>query len=155
MLNIEIPGREPLALRHLVLDYNGTIAVDGHVLPELAAPLETLSRDLEIHVLTADTYGTAAAQCAGLRVQLRTFPRSGAGQCKEEIVRSLGGGVVCLGNGFNDIPMFRCADLAIAVMLEEGVCAALLPWADVVVRSALDGLMLLLNPSRLRATLRN
>lgn len=155
MLNIEIPGRAPLALRHLVLDYNGTIAVDGRVLPELATPLEALSRELEIHVLTADTYGTAAEQCAGLRVQLRTFPRSGAGRCKEEIVRSLGGGVVCLGNGFNDIPMFGCADLSIAVMLEEGVCAALLPCADVLVRSALDGLMLLLNPSRLRATLRN
>ena len=35
MLNIEIPGREPLALCHLVLDYNGTIAVDGKLLPEL------------------------------------------------------------------------------------------------------------------------
>ena len=44
MLNIEIPGREPLALRHLVLDYNGTIAVDGKLLPELAAPLGELSR---------------------------------------------------------------------------------------------------------------
>lgn len=60
MLNIEIPGREPLALCHLVLDYNGTIAVDGKLLPELAAPLGELSRTLEVHVLTADTYGTAA-----------------------------------------------------------------------------------------------
>ena len=107
MLNIEIPGREPLALRHLVLDYNGTIAVDGKLLPELAAPLGELSRTLEVHVLTADTYGTAAKQCGGLGVKLHTFPREGAGRCKEEIVRALGDGVVCMGNGFNDIPMFR------------------------------------------------
>lgn len=155
MLKIEIPGRTPLEVRHLVLDYNGTIAVDGLVLKELAEPLETLSRSLEVHVLTADTYGTAAAQCAGLKVRVHTFPREGAGRCKEEIVRSLSGGVVCMGNGFNDLPMFRIADLSIAVLLEEGVCAALLGAADVLVRSAADGLALLTNPDRLRATMRN
>lgn len=155
MLKIEIPGRAPLELQHLVLDYNGTIAVDGLVLKELAAPLESLSRSLVVHVLTADTYGTAAAQCAELKVQVHTFPHEGAGRCKEEIVRALGGGVVCMGNGFNDIPMFRLADLSIAVLLEEGTCAALLGAADVLVHSALDGLVLLTNPDRLRATLRN
>ena len=155
MLNIEIPGREPLALCHLVLDYNGTIAVAGKLLPELAAPLGELSRTLEVHVLTADTYGTAAKQCGGLGVKLHTFPREGAGRCKEEIVRALGDGVVCMGNGFNDIPMFRCAGLSIAVLLEEGMCAGLLAEADVLVRSALDGLDLLRHPDRLRATLRN
>ena len=60
-----------------------------------------------------------------------------------------------MGNGFNDIPMFRCAGLSIAVLLEEGMCAGLLAEADVLVRSALDGLDLLRRPDRLRATLRN
>ena len=155
MLKIEIPGRTPLEVRHLVLDYNGTIAVDGLLLKGLAEPLEALSRSLEIHVLTADTYGTAASQCAGLKVRVHTFPREGAGRCKEEIVRGLDGGVVCMGNGFNDLPMFRLADLSIAVLLEEGTCAALLGAADVLVRSAADGLALLTNPDRLRATLRD
>lgn len=155
MLRIEIPGREALELRHLVLDYNGTIAVDGALLPQLARPLEELSRVLDIHVLTADTYGTAAAQCAGLPVRLHTFPREGAGRCKEEIVRALGGGVACMGNGWNDLPMFRLASLSIAVLLEEGMCARLLAGADVLVRSPLDGLDLLRCPGRLRATLRD
>ena len=155
MLTINIPGREPLTLRHLVLDYNGTIAVDGLLLQELIQPMQELGRSLELHVLTADTYGTATAQCAGIPVQIHTFPRADAGSCKEKIVRALGAGVVCLGNGFNDIPMFQIADLSIAVLLEEGLCAALLPHADVLVRSALDGLTLLINQDRLRATLRN
>ena len=29
MIRFDIPGREPLTIDFLVLDYNGTIAVDG------------------------------------------------------------------------------------------------------------------------------
>ena len=103
MLQIEIPGRETLELRHLVLDYNGTIAVDGQILEALRERLRTLSHLLEIHVLTADTYGTVARQCDGLPLTVRTFPRAEAGVCKAEIVRGLEGGVVCLGNGYNAV----------------------------------------------------
>ena len=85
---------------------------------------------------------------------MKTFPRAGAAACKEEIVRALGGGAACVGNGFNDIEMFDAAELSIAVMDREGVCAALLPHADILVRSALDGLDLLLNTERVKATLR-
>ena len=58
------------------------------------------------------------------------------------------------GNGFNDIKMFDIAGLSIAVMDKEGVCAALIPHADVLVRSAEEALDLLIYTDRLRATLR-
>ena len=32
MIVIEMPGREPLKINHVVLDYNGTAAVDGMLL---------------------------------------------------------------------------------------------------------------------------
>ena len=32
MLTVNIPGRGALSLSHLILDYNGTIALDGLVL---------------------------------------------------------------------------------------------------------------------------
>ena len=35
MIQIEIPGRETLSIDHVVLDYNGTIAVDGILLEEI------------------------------------------------------------------------------------------------------------------------
>lgn len=155
MLTVSIPGRETLELNYLVLDYNGTIAVDGALLPGVADRLAALKNRLEILVLTADTYGTVREQCAPLGVEVRTFPREGAAACKAEIVRELGGGAVCLGNGFNDIPMFDAAALSVAVLEEEGVCAALLSRADVLVPSAVSGLDLLLRPDRLRATLRS
>ena len=77
-----------------------------------------------------------------------------AADCKEEIVRSLGGKAACIGNGFNDIKMFDIADLSIAIMDGEGVCAGLIAHSDALVRSAEEGLDLLLKTDRLRATLR-
>lgn len=154
MIKIEIPGRETIEIEHVVLDYNGTIALDGRLIAGAAERIRKLSKLARVYVLTADTYGTVRAQCAGLGAEIMTFPRANAADCKEEIARSLGGKAACIGNGFNDIKMFGIAELAIAVMDGEGVCAALISHADVLVRSAEEGLDLLLKPDRLRATLR-
>ena len=154
MIRIEIPGRETLTIEHVVLDYNGTIAVDGLVLEELKPRLQALLKEVTVTVLTADTYGTVRAQCEPLGLRVETFPREGASACKAEIVGKLQGGRVCFGNGYNDMAMFDLAELSVAIMEGEGVCGALLAHADVVVRSAADALDLLLKPDRLRATLR-
>ena len=74
MLTISIPGRGDLVLRHLLLDFNGTIAEDGRLAAGMAERLEALSRSLAIYVVTADTHGTAAAACAGLPVEVLTYP---------------------------------------------------------------------------------
>lgn len=108
----------------------------------------------QLYILTADTYGTVKEQCCGLGIEVMTFPREGAAECKEEIVKGLSGGVVCLGNGLNDIQMFDAADLSIAVLEKEGLCGRLLNHADVIAPSFTAGLALLLKPNRLRATLR-
>lgn len=154
MLNIQIPGREELVLSHLILDYNGTIAEDGRIIDGIGPKLEELSKVLNICVITADTHGTAAARCAGLPLTVKTFPTTAVGAIKAAEARALGGGVVCVGNGFNDIPMSDACDLSICVIGREGCCGALLSHADVVVTSIHDALDLLLKPHRLRATLR-
>ena len=84
MLHIEIPGRAPMDIANVVFDYNGTIAVDGKVLPELRERIEALLKLVPVYVLTADTYGTVRAQCEPLGMIVHTFPREGAAQCKEE-----------------------------------------------------------------------
>ena len=60
---IEIPGYKTLDLDYLVLDYNGTIAVDGLIPPAIKERLLLLGDSFKIYVLTADTHGTAAAMC--------------------------------------------------------------------------------------------
>lgn len=154
MIAIDIPGRESISIEHVVLDYNGTIAVDGHVLEPLKERFCELLKKVSVVVLTADTYGTVRAECEPLGLQIETFPRSKAAECKAEIVKGLSGGVACFGNGFNDIAMFDECALSVAVIEGEGLCAGLLSHADVVVSSACDGLDLLLKPNHLRATLR-
>lgn len=154
MITIDIPGRPTLHLTSVVLDYNGTIARDGQLLPAAAQRIRQLTSAVPVYILTADTYGTAARQCTGLRATIETFPNDRAAQSKAEIVRGLGEGVCAIGNGFNDIPMFDAAALSIAVLEREGLCAALLPHATVLVPAPEDALDLLLHPDRLRATLR-
>jgi P-type E1-E2 ATPase len=151
-LRVEIPGRGALALRHLLLDLNGTIARDGRLLPAVRRRLPALARLLEVRVLTADTFGTAARALAGLPVRLEPVA---TGREKERIVRALGSaGVAAVGNGANDAAMLRRAALGIAVVGPEGAAGGAVLAADVVVTGVLDALDLLLRPRRLVATLR-
>jgi len=154
MLTIQIPGREAFSISHLILDYNGTIALDGEIIPEIAPRLEAMAKDLSIYVITADTHGTAARKCQGLPLTVLTFPTTEVGRIKAEEARKLTGGVACIGNGFNDIQMSDACDLSICVMGKEGCCSALIAHTDVTVTSIEDALDLLLIPGRLRATLR-
>ena len=62
-MKISIPGYRELNISNLILDYNGTIAVDGAIPDEVKAALTRLSELLSIYVLTADTHGTAKAMC--------------------------------------------------------------------------------------------
>jgi P-type E1-E2 ATPase len=151
-LRLEIPGRPAVALRHLLLDLNGTLARDGRVLASVRRRLRPLARILEVRVLTADTFATAAAQLRGLPVSLE---RVGTGADKARLARALAReGVAAIGNGANDVGMLRAAALGIAVVGPEGMAGALVAAADVVVVRAEDALDLVLRPGRLAATLR-
>jgi len=150
VLTVEIPGRRPLRLAHLALDLNGTLAGAGRLLPGVAPRLRRLAGLLEVTVLTADTFGTAARLFGPLPVRLVAV-RTGADKRRFALSRR---GVAAVGNGANDVAMLRAAALGIAVVGPEGAAAEALRSADVVVRDVNDGLDLLLDPRRLTATLR-
>ena len=154
MLTINIPGREELNLSHLILDYNGTIAEDGEIIESIRPRLAELSKVLTICVITADTHGTAAKKCEGLPLEVLTFPTTEVGAIKAQEAMKRTGGVITIGNGFNDIQMSDAADLSICVIGREGCCGALLTHTDIVVTSIDDALDLLIKTGRLRATLR-
>lgn len=154
-MRIDIPDYKTLDLKYLVLDYNGTIAVDGEIPDAVKERLVKLSKELEIYVLTADTHGTARQMCEGLPLKIHTFPTNGALEEKLAIVGELGADqCAAIGNGHNDKLMCRASALAIAVMEREGMCGRLLGEADVCTRSIEDALDLLIYKKRLIATLR-
>jgi soluble P-type ATPase len=59
-----------------------------------------------------------------------------------------------VGNGLNDVPMLEAAALAIAVTGPEGASAPALAAADIVCRSIVEALDLLLDERALVATMR-
>ncbi|HJR05660.1 MAG TPA: HAD hydrolase family protein [Pyrinomonadaceae bacterium] len=157
MIDIKIPGFGNLQLSHLALDYNGTLATDGELLPGVREALKDLSADLHIHVLTADTFGFAAKQVAGLPfLKLVVIGLDSQAEEKLEHVSQIGvDNVVAIGNGRNDRKMLQAAAVGIALVQKEGGSAETLVSADVVSTNILDALELLRNPKRLIATLRS
>jgi len=155
-MRIEIPGYGELALNHLVLDYNGTLAVDGKLIDGVKDALIKLSESLSLHVLTADTFGIAKEGLEGIPCQLTILPKDNQQRGKLRFVEDLSAGqVAAIGNGRNDQLMLKESALGIAVILEEGASVQALQSADVVCPSIVSALELLLNPLRLTATLRS
>ena len=156
MIEITIPGYKTLQIKHLVLDYNGTLACDGEMLSGVRENLTTLSESLEIHVLTADTFGKVTSGMAGIPCKVSILPMEDQDIGKREYVKTLGfSHTVCVGNGRNDQLMLEESILGIAVILEEGAAVETLTAADVVCTGIVSALELLQNPLRLTATLRS
>lgn len=156
MLKYKIPGRKDIEIKNIVFDYNGTIAVDGNIIEGVEESLLKLSKYVKLYILTADTYGTVKDECKNIDAKILTFPRENAGKSKREIVKKLSGEkTICIGNGFNDIPMFKEAIISIAVIEGEGASGELLSQADIVARSIIDAIKIILNESKMKATLRN
>jgi len=155
VVRIHVPGWKTLTLKHLVLDFNGTLAVDGHLVSGVSTRIRELAERLDVHVITADTFGKADKELTDLPVRLRILEPVRQDRAKLDFVESLGWkGVVAIGNGRNDSLMLKRAVLGIAVLQKEGTAAETLLSADLVVPDVNDALDLLRFPLRLVATLR-
>ena len=156
MLSVDIPGFRRLELGHLVLDYNGTLAINGLPLLGVREELKFLANDFHIHVITADTHGRAANQLEGSPITLTILPEENQADLKLRYIHSLGvDSVVAIGNGRNDRLMLEAAAVGIAVIQREGASAAAILSADIVMSSVLEAFDLLRNPKRLISTLRS
>lgn len=143
----------PGTFHTLVLDFTGTLSEGGRLLPGVGDRLRSLVSKVQVVVLTADTFGTAREALRELPVAVKVIRDGGH---KAEVVKGMGPeGVVAIGNGRNDVPMMGVAGLGIAVVGPEGAAAELLSAADVVTRDIRDALDLVLDPLRLKATLRD
>jgi soluble P-type ATPase len=156
MIRNEIPGFGRIELDHLVMDYNGTLAVNGNLLPGVAERLKILANDIVIHVITADTFGRVQGALEGLPCKISILGKDSQDVGKLSYIRDLGSHrTVCVGNGRNDRMMLEAAALGVAVILGEGASRETIMAADVVCTSINDALDLLLHPLRLVATLRS
>ena len=155
MLELDIKGFGEISANYLVLDFNGTLAVDGKMFPEVREQLPRLAKFLRIYILTADTFGRVHKEVKDLPVEVTVLRDSSEDEAKKKFVQGLGSDqTIAIGNGMNDALMVEEAALGIAVVQQEGAASKTLQNADVVCLSIQDALALLENPKRLMATLR-
>jgi len=157
MIQIDIPGFGNISIVHAVFDYNGTLAKDGKIKENIRDGLIKLSEHIKIHVITADTFGIAASQLDGIPVNLHILKKTNENEDsqKQIFVQKLGADkVVAFGNGNNDKTMLQTAQIGVAVIGDEGCSSKAIQSSDIIVKSILEGLDLLLKPLRCTATLR-
>jgi soluble P-type ATPase len=155
MIELTIPGRGELRLQHLVLDVNGTLALDGTLLEGVARRLSGLRDRLNLHMVTADTHGQQSVIDQLLNLNAVRVQRGNESAQKTGFVNSLGAeSVVAIGQGANDAGMLKTAALGICILSTEGSAVEALLAADLVTPDIQSALDLLEKPLRIIASLR-
>jgi soluble P-type ATPase len=155
MLEIDIPGFGFVRLEHLVSDFTGTLSVGGSLLPGVRELLNNVARVVKLHVVSADTFDTALGALEGVECFITILSGEDIDIQKEQYVRALGTkSVIAIGNGNNDRKMLAAARIGIAVIEGEGCSVNAILNASIAAKCIHDALGLLLNPGRLKATLR-
>ena len=156
MLKIDIPGFHEVEIQNIVMDYNGTLACDGKLLSGVKELFKSLSPNLNLYVVTADTFGLAQSELEGLPCELTILPKENQAEGKLNFVKSLGlNKTVSIGNGRNDRLMINECIIGVVLLQEEGCSVETLINGDIISKNICDALGLLLNPKRLIASLRS
>lgn len=146
---------EQYHIEHVILDYNGTLAIDGEMIPGIDEKLKSLAEHVNIHVVTADTFKMAAEQLKKVPVKLTILKNGQEKQQKLFYLENLGRDkCIAIGNGTNDAMMLAKAPISIAVIQAEGTSQEALSAAKIVCFSINDAISLCLKPKRIIATLR-
>jgi P-type E1-E2 ATPase len=155
VIEITIPGRGNYTIKNLVLDLNGTIAVDGKIIRGVKEKLAMLSQKLDVFLVTADTNKNAELLTRDLPVKLYKIREAEEDNQKLRVVLKKGkNNTVSIGNGCNDVSMLKESAIGICIVGGEGASAEAMMVSDLVVVTINDALDLLLKPHRLGATLR-
>jgi len=155
MIDIAIPGKGKLKIKRLVLDLNGTIALDGEIIDGVAERLDRLSRLLDIFIITSDTMGSAERVTKDLKIKLYKIKKGNENAQKLELIRKIGEReTVAIGNGSNDVLMLKESLIGICIPGREGASMDAMMASDLNISDINDAFDLLLKPDRLVATLR-
>ncbi len=153
-MQIEIPKGESFEIKYLVFDYNGTVANNGIIYPKVLEKLNSYN-DLEVFVITADTYGTVSEELKGSNIKVKIISRENGSIDKLNFVKELGlKNVIAFGNGSNDRLMLEEAGIGICVVGEEGASIKALMASDLVVNSIDNALDYIDQPKKIVAGLR-
>jgi soluble P-type ATPase len=158
-ITIDIPGFGKVQINSILSDYTGTLACGGKLVAGVKDRLLRLAELVDIHVVTADSFGTAEKELKGLPIVCKRLKAQREDVQKAHYAVELNPHYVAsFGNGNNDRLHLKvvkeAGGLAIAVENGEGCALDAILNANLFVVGAVNALDLLLEPARLIATLR-
>ncbi len=154
MISIQRPGQRPLETEYLLIDYEGTLAVDARVHPKAKDKINLLSKRLNIYILAKGEKEKIEERLKNVKAEALFLKEEDASREKLDLLRKLGPErTIAIGNGRDDAPMLEEAGFSICVIGKEGASGETLKRADLVVTDILSGLDFLLKPLRQKNTL--
>ena len=155
MIFIERPSQGNLEIEFILIDFEGTLALDRRVHPKAKDKINLLSKRAKIYILTKEEKEHAEEVLKKVKAEIIYLTEGESSQKKLDLLRQLGANrTVAIGNGADDVPMIEEAGLGICVLGKEGTFSEAIKKADVVFMNILDALDFLLKPLRQKATLR-
>jgi soluble P-type ATPase len=149
VISILRPGEEPLEIDYILVDFEGTLAADGRVHPKAKDKLNLLSKRVKIFVLTTGDKEKVRQVLRNVRAEVLDVREGDARRGKMAVLERLGPEkAAAVGNGVDDVSMFKEAALGIAVLTREGISSELIGEADLVFMNIVDALDFFLKPLR-------
>ena len=154
MISIERPGQGNLEIDFILIDFEGTLALDRRVHPKAKDKINLLSKRTKIYILAKGEKEQVIEVLRKVKAEIIHFAVGDVSAGKLNLLRQLGANrTVAIGNGQDDVLMVEEAALGICVISREGTAAETIQKADAVVSNILDALDFLLKPLRQKATL--
>jgi soluble P-type ATPase len=154
MISIQRPGMESLDIHFVLIDFEGTLAMDGRVHPRAKDKVNLLSKRATLYIVTKSSKEKVEETLRKMKVEVLYVTEGDSSQQKLNVLQRLGPHqTAVIGNGLDDARIMEQAGLGMCVIGKEGSSAEALAKADLVVTHVLDALDFLLKPLRQRATL--
>lgn len=155
-MKLDIPGYGCFEIHNIVLDLNGTLAIDGKIPEGVRSRIASLLKHFRVIVTSADTHGNLLELATNLGLEAHPLKSDDASREKQALIRTIGAQyTIAIGNGLNDSKMLGEAAIGICVIGQEGASRKALESADIVVNCIEDALDCIMKPKRIVANLRN
>jgi len=145
---------EDLDIHFVLIDFEGTLAMDGRVHPKAKDKVNLLSKRATVTILTKSNREKVEKTLRKMKAEILYVAEGDSSQQKLNVLQRLGPHqTAVIGNGLDDGQIMEQAGLGMCVIGKEGSSAEAMAKADLVVTHVLDALDFLLKPLRQRATL--
>jgi soluble P-type ATPase len=154
MILIERPGLNPLEIEFILLDFEGTLAIDRRVHPKAKDKINLLSKRTNLYVFTTQKKELIEERLRKVKAEIIYLAEGNSSRRKLDLLRQLGPTrCATIGNGMDDTTLMQEAGIGICVIGKEGSSGETMKNADLVFADILDALDFLLKPLRQKATL--